>query len=228
MNVATSARILFRRSSDHSNLSCRIPAEFIRNGVGDGQFDLASRRIEKFVRLPVPVQAAHPDVRICGRPVHLPPALFVAPVVNQTIHVFFLDARLQRRPVSVLHELLPPAVARLCLLTDFKQRAQKLVRELVSGLALFLGELADICQQVRLKRNVLGRVAPSPSLSLPRRSPVTGACPTFRRKGKCSFLCLGRTPSEWPSERRRLEGVFGEGRGLTRANRCPGATRPEK
>jgi hypothetical protein len=91
-----------------------------------------------------PVQAAHPDVRICGRPVHLPPALFGAPLVNQTIHVFFLDAQLLCLTVSVLHELLPPAVARLCLLTDFKQRAQKLVRELVNGLALFLGELADL------------------------------------------------------------------------------------
>jgi hypothetical protein len=34
--------------------------------------------------------------------------------------------------------------------------------------------------------------------------------------------------SEGPSKRRRLEGVLGEGRRLTRVNRCPGATRLAK
>jgi hypothetical protein len=43
------------------------------------------------MRLPAPVQAAHPDVRIGGDPFHLPPALFGTPFVNQAIDVLFLD-----------------------------------------------------------------------------------------------------------------------------------------
>jgi hypothetical protein len=141
--------------------------------------DLAvAREIEKFVRLPVPVQATHPDVRICGRPVHLPPALFGAPLVNQTIHVFFHDARLLCLTVSVLHELVPPAVARLCLLTDLKQGAQARSRAgqrscPVHGRAC--RPLSDADRGVRCVRDAGARTAPRVGTSVDRSSAAVGS-----------------------------------------------------
>src|ERR1700686_383583 len=150
-------------------------------------------RLRRSCGFPYQFRPLTSDVRICGRPVHLPPALCSAPFVNQTIHVFVLDAQLLCLAVSVLHELLPPAVARLCLLTDFKQRAQKLVRELVSGLALFLGELADLLQQVRFKRNVLGRHGSLPIIIAPKAESRHGDGPAFlEKRRKCPSLCLGQ------------------------------------
>src|ERR1700686_4359462 len=153
-------------------------------------------RLRRSCGFPYQFRPLTSDVRICGRPVHLPPALCSAPFVNQTIHVFYLDAQLLCLTVSVLHELLPPAVARLCLLTDFKQRAQKLVRELVSGLALFLGELADLLQQVRFKRNVLGRHGSLPIIIAPKAESRHGdVFSVFQREGASAL------PSVWGGTR---------------------------
>jgi hypothetical protein len=159
LNQLRKRHYLFPRIRESSGRPMKLVAqnaeEFVEDGFGNGDFDLASSgQIKQLQRLPAKLEGADKNIGIYSDPAHSTAMLFAAPFLDEPGDVAFLDAQLLRLAFAVCQEGLP-AVIGLRLHAELEQRGQQLVREFVGGLSLCLALFRKLLQHVRGERCVL-------------------------------------------------------------------------